>query len=146
MKKKIVFLLSLIIALCIPIATVCADQETVTDTAYRGAGTSDVSGVPINKSSLSNTDYCVNLLGCSAPGIPSNIVAANNLVFRPYTDADTEAANAVNFKNTYCDGANRMYGAYKLGRGANGADFELKKSLGSTSVSSYIDYTLRWNP
>lgn len=146
MKKWIITLLILIIALCIPIATVCADSETASGTAYRGAGSSYVTGNDIQKTSPSNTYYCVNLLGCSAPGIPTNIVAANNLVFRPYTTNDLAAANVVNFYNTYCDGENRKYASYIYDRGGEGSNFVLKKSLNSNSVSSYIYFTLRWNP
>lgn len=109
MKKRIVFLLCLIIALCLPIVTVCEDQET-------------------------------------ASGIPANYVVANNLVFRPYTTNGDQAANVVNFYNTYCDGNNRKYGSYIYSRGGYGSDFILYMSLNSSSVSSSIPLTLRWNP
>jgi hypothetical protein len=145
-EKRIVFLLCLIIALCLPIATVCAAQETASSTAYIGISATAVSGAGIVKTSASNTDYCVNLLGCSAPGIPTNYVVANNLVFRPYTTNGVEAANVVNFYNTYCDGNNRLYGSYIYSRGGNGSSFILKKTLNSSSVSSSIYFTLRWNP
>ena len=146
MKKKLSFIISLILVLCFPLAVVSANQETVSGSVTRGSESQAVSGNWIMKSSASNSDYCVNLLGCSAPGIPTNYVGANNLVFRPYTINNIEAANIVNFYNSYCDGNNRLYGSYIGGRGGNGSSFYLKKSLSSSSTSSSMDYTLRWNP
>lgn len=148
MKRRIVFLLSLlIIALCLPIATVYATQEEVyNQSVNRGESSARISGDNIEKTSADNTDYCVNLLGCNAPGIPSNYVVGNNLCFRPYMPNGDQAADLVNFYNTYCDGNNRKYGSYVLGRGVNGDDFYLKKSLSSSSVSSSMTFSLRWNP
>lgn len=148
MKRRIVFLLSLlIIALCLPIATVCATQEEVYNQGVnRGEPTAVVSGAEIQKTSATNTDYCVNLLGCNAPGIPSNYVVGNNLCFRPYEPDGDQAANLVNFYNTYCDGNNRKYGSYILGRGVILHYFVLEKSLNSNSVSSSMTFSLRWNP
>ena len=146
MKKKLSFIVSLILVLCFPLAIVCATSEDASGTVTRGAASVWVTDNPIMKSSVSNSDYCVNLLGCSAPGIPTNYVVANNLVFRPYTTNNIEAANVVNFYNTYCDGNNRRYGSYIYSRGGNGSDFKLKTSLSSSSTSSSMSYTIRWNP
>ena len=146
MKRRIVLLLSLlIIAICLPIATVCATTVDVNvPNVTRGAQSADISNT--KKTSTSNTDYCVNLLTCAAPGVPTNYVVGNNLCFRPYLYDGNQAANLVNFYNTYCDGNNRMYGSYILNRGTIGTTFYLKVSLSSSSVSSSMSCSLRWNP
>lgn len=146
MKKKLSFLVSLILVLCLPLAIVSATSQDASGTVTRGAASVWVTNNPITKTSASNSDYCVNLLGCSAPGVPTNYVVANNLVFRPYQDNGNQAANAVNFYNTYCDGNNRLYGAYILNRGQINNAFKLKTSLSSSSTSSSMGYTIRWNP
>ena len=146
MKKKLSFIVSLILVLCFPLAIVCAESQDASGTVTRGAASIWVSTNTVTKSSADNSDYCVNLLGCSAPGIPTNYVVANNLVFRSYKDNGDQAANAVNFYNTYCDGNNRLYGAYILNRGKSGNEFLLKTSLSSSSTSSSMGYTIRWNP
>lgn len=146
MKKKLSFIISLILVLSFPLAMVSANSETASGSVTRGAASQAVSGNWVMKSSASNSDYCVNLLGCSAPGIPTNYVGSNGLVFRPYTTNGIEAANIVNFNNTYCDGNNRLYGSYISGRGGNGSSFYIMRSLSSSSVSSSMSYSLRWNP
>ncbi len=146
MKRTISVLISLIIILSIPIVTICADQQTVGGSVTRGATSEYVSTTSVLKTSDTNTFWGVNLLGFSAPGIPTNIVASNHIVFRPYTSGEYKAADPVDFINTYCDGNNTKFAPFYAGLGSQFHVFRMKRSLNSNSVSPNAYYTIRWNP
>jgi hypothetical protein len=146
MKRAITVFFCLVIVFSLPFAMVCANSQTVSGSVTRGAASLYVSSTPVLKTSDDGDAWGVNLLGFSAPGIPTNIVASNDLVFRPYTSGGYKAADTVNFRNTYCDGNNTKFYSYYSGKGAKDHVFYMCRSLNSSSVSPNAYYTIRWNP
>jgi hypothetical protein len=146
MKKLLSVFVSVLFILSLSISTISADTEILSGLSVtRGSGSATVSGVDIYKSSTSQS-YCVNLVSCSAAGVTAGLVGGNNLVFRPYLTG-VSAANVVNFYGTACSAdGNRLYGSYYTNLGQSGFSYKLQRSLSSDSVSSSINYSIRWNP
>lgn len=142
MKKFLSLLTATVLVLSFSIAPVFAATETISNKTLTNGGSYYLTNIYYNKDTSGTTDYCVNLTSCSAPGLPTNLVGANNLVFRPYSSTGMVVANSVNFYNTQCSESNRKYGSWISGAQNNG--YKLKGSL--SGVSGSINFSLRWNP
>ncbi len=145
--KKLLALLSLVLVLVIPMSLVSANVEDCgSKSVTRGTPSAYVTGNEIIKSSSATTAACVNLKGFQAPGLPPNVVSTNDLVFRVYASDGSQATEIVNYRYFTASENCRQYMIYKPGKGANGAEYSIVRSLNSTSCSSYCSYYIKWNP
>lgn len=164
MRKKVIVLLSVLIVLGISSSMVYADTGYFfSEHRHRGVGSSYVAfdeehnyytvGAPTK--STSGGYYYVTLKNISytIPGVPYTFTTAigkNDVIFRPYTDAQLSATNnTINFKYATADGLGEFRKSTSYGSPSyseSGHQYYLMCSLNSTSSTNLFNFSGRFTP